>query len=210
MQLLVEDGCIGSVRLNDINGTNLELYFKSNGRCDIIFNNKLQAEIPFKNGEWLPLQVNMYTKGKQIWVNLDSNSLPIDWIFTGEMVHVGELELASAAGTLWPTDGNPVFRVDEIQIKASGSMGTENIPASQDILIYPNPASQWITIEIPDSAVKPEIRLYDLSGRMVDTYLTQECQGRWRINVIRMNPGIYLVRIKSAGISKTVKVCINQ
>ncbi len=210
LQMLVEDGCIGLVRLNDINGTNLELYFKSNGRCDIIFNNQLQAEVPIKKGEWFPLQVNMYSKGRQIWVTVGTNNLPIDWKFTGEMVHVGELELASVAGTHWPTDGTPVFRADEIQIKASGSVGTEIITMNPGINIYPNPASQCLTIEIPGSAENPEIRLYDLSGRMIETNLIRESQGRWRMNIININPGIYLIRVADPGEVKITKICISR
>jgi len=208
MELMIEDGCIATVKLNDINGANLDLYFKSNGRCDIVFNNKVQAETPFKNGEWFSLQVNLYSKGKEIWVTIGSSNFPFDWTFTGDLVHINEMELLSAPGTIWPTDGNPTFRVDEIQIKASGSVGTDVIPLNPEIKIYPNPARGAIFVEIPPNIPKAEIQLIDLSGKYLSSSLTQAGQGKWRMDRGNIPPGIYLIRVAYADKVHVAKICL--
>ncbi|TSA38120.1 MAG: T9SS C-terminal target domain-containing protein [Porphyromonadaceae bacterium] len=210
MQLLIDDGCIASVRLNDINGANLELYFKSNERCDILINNQLRSEVPYRASKWFPLQINLYSKGNEIWVKLGDTDIPITWVFTGKIVHLGEIEFASAPGPNWPYGGQPLFHVDDIEIKASGSLKTESFPINQEILVYPNPADQMVYIERPAQTDTPDIRIFDFSGRMIQPDLTDEGQDRWKVNVMNLVPGIYLVRVTSGGASQFAKICISR
>jgi len=208
MQLLIDDGCIASMRLNDINGADLELYFKSNGRCDIFINNQLLSEVPYRTSEWFPLQINLYGNGNEIWIKLGSTDIPVTWIFTHKIVHLGEIEFASAPGPNWPSDGHPLFHVDDIEIRASGSLNNESFPINQEILVYPNPADQMLHIELPGQINAPDIWLSDFSGRLIQPDLAGEGQGRWVINTMNLAPGIYLVRVISAGGSRVAKICI--
>lgn len=99
--------------------------------------------------EWFPLQINLYGNGNEIWIKLGNTDIPITWIFTHKIVHTGEIEFASVPGPNWPSDGQPLFHVDIIEIKASGSLNHESFPVNQEILIYPNPANQMLYIELP-------------------------------------------------------------
>ncbi len=210
MQIMIEEGCYGSVRLNDINGTNLELYFKSNGRCDIFFNNRHHGEVNFKNGEWFPLQIDLYSGRQQIWINVGTTSIPIDWFFTGDLVHAGDIEWASSPGLNWPADGNPLFRVDLIQIKVYGAVGTGEVAIDRSLRIYPNPSTDYVIIESPPEAGKPDIRLYDFSGRRVDVPMAPEGDRRLRIGVSGLTPGIYIIRASCGGAAQTSRICISR
>ena len=210
MQLLVEEGCYASVRLNGINGANLELYLKSNGRCDVFINNQLQVEVPYPNSDWFPLQINLYSKGSEIWIRLGSTDIPISWVFTGEIVHLGEIEFASAAGPNWPYSGQPLFYVDDIEIKASGSLATESIPISNSILVYPNPANEVVHIDVSGPTGMPDIRIFDFSGRRIQPDLSADGEGRWAMHTMNLAPGMYLVRINSGAGSRVVKICISR
>ncbi len=209
MQLLIEKGCIASVQLNNISDTGLKLFFKSNGRCDILINNELIQEIPFLTSEWIPLQINLYGKGGDIWLRLGGTDIQIPWIFTGNTTNPDELELASTTGPNWPTDGQPLFHVDNLEIKASGSLATESIPSGTEILVYPNPAAGSVNVEIPDLVSQPEITLFDYSGRVVRMDLSADGIGKWRMNVSDLEPGIYLIRVATGKEIKTGKILVS-
>lgn len=209
MHLLIGDGCIGSVRLNDLNGAGIEFYFKSNKRCDLLINNQLLPEISYPAGEWFQLNLKLYGQDDVIWVKLGSAEFPVPWVFTGNTVHAGELEVASAPGRQWPTDGQPLFYIDEIEIKASGAAGTENIPPRQQVVIGPNPASEVIYIELPDQEGTPEFQIFDFSGRSIQPDLAAAGQNRLMINIRSLAPGIYILRVKSGTETYAAKICIS-
>ncbi|MFA6481377.1 MAG: C10 family peptidase [Bacteroidales bacterium] len=210
MQLLVSTGNIGSVRLNDINGANLELFFKSNGRFDLFLNNKFLSELPFSVAEWFTLQFNLYSKGNEIWIKVGNTDIPVPFVFTGHTVHVGEMQLASAPGRNWPFDGQPLFHIDNLEIKAYGAMTSETTGFSPEILLYPNPASQYIVLETSSQVDHPKISLFDFSGRRVEAELSAEGSGRWRIDLMNLVPGIYLIRIDSGSSSYFDKFLISR
>jgi len=210
MYLLIEDGCMASVRLTDINGADLGLYFKSNKRCDLVFNNQLLNEVPYTTSEWFPLQLNLYSKGNEIWIRIGDTDIPISWVFTGNTVHVGDIGLASAPGPNWPYDGQPLFRVDNMEIKASGSLLSESTRINQEIQVYPNPANEFIYIEIPNQALFPEIRVFDFSGRLITMDITEVCLGRWKISTMNLVPGIYIIMTTTTASSGVAKICISR
>ncbi len=210
MQLLIAEGCIAAVSVNDINGASLQIYYKSNKKCDILFNNRLITEIIYRNGEWFPLQINLFGKGNEIWLRIGTINIQIPWNFTGGVAHVGEIGLASAPGTIWPTDGQPLFYVDKIEIKSSGSENVDLTPDDLKISIYPNPADEYILIEDHDRGHKPEILLFDFSGRNIGFDLNEAGLGIYKINVSNLVPGIYLVRVNSATGSRVAKICVSR
>lgn len=62
--------------------------------------------------------------------------------------------------------------------------------AKNKISIYPNPASDCITVK-SDSEVK-NVVTYDISGKRIDSYLNVD-----KINVKSLVPGIYLMGIET-------------
>jgi hypothetical protein len=210
MQLLIDQGSLGSVRLNDINGANLDLYFKNNGRCDILINNKLIIETPYPTSEWFSLQISLYGVSNDIWVKIENYSQAINWIFTGDLVHIGELELASAPGPNWPTDGQALFHADNIEIKATGSVGAESVSITPEILMFPNPANEEVHVKMSSLGKEPDISLWDYTGRMIVSSVSPEGPGQWKINVTNLPSGLYLVRVTSAGLSRVAKFYIRR
>ena len=210
MQVLIGSGCMGSVQFKGLNGAVIALWFKSNGRCDVMINGILHAETPYPVSAWFPLQLNLYGQGNGIWLKIGSTLLPVDWEFTGKLARLDEIELASRSGPNWPTDGQPLFHVDDLTIKATGSLTTGITPANGELQLYPNPATDIIHIEIPDSPVTPVITLTDLSGRTIGTTCLPEGAGRWQMSTSGTTTGIYLVRVVSAMKSYTRKILISK
>jgi hypothetical protein len=198
------------VRLNGINGANLELYFKSNGRCDVLINSSLKHEVLYPSNEWFTLQINLYSKSNEIWLGIGGSDMQIPWAFTGRTVHVDEIEAASAPGPNWPTEGQPLFHLDDMEIKASGSVLSAPVAINPEISFFPNPADELLYINIPEQTVQPGVSFFDFSGRRFAAGLTKDAPGLWRIDTRNLVPGIYLIQVISEKRSSVGKICISR
>jgi Leucine-rich repeat (LRR) protein len=211
MQLLIGNGCIGSVRFRNLNGTDINLWFKSNGRCDLAINGVWQTEIPYPESAWFPLQLNLYGQGNGIWLKIGPNLFPIDWEFTGETAHLDEIVLASKPGPNWPSDGQALFHADDISIKATGSMVIETLAdTGGQIRIYPNPAAERLYIEIPVFDSAPSVTLFNISGQVISANCLPAGPGRWCISTENTFPGLYFIRIISGGQIFTSKFVVSK
>lgn len=71
---------------------------------------------------------------------------------------------------------------------------TEN-EITSSIHLYPNPASQFITVQIPELSGKGVIFIYDFTGKLI---LTQDARGEFEtINIGELRPGMYLVVVRN-------------
>jgi len=79
--------------------------------------------------------------------------------------------------------------------------GIQNHKVQDDILVYPNPAKENISIEANPSSVKAiEIKLFNFQGKLVNVLLSKtEISGLYRHSFSLKNttPGIYFVQILS-------------
>ena len=79
--------------------------------------------------------------------------------------------------------------------------GVKDLPAANEYMLYPNPATSTVRITAPG----PEIRvaIFDAPGRMVlkQDFQAPECE----VNIAGLQPGIYFVRINETTIRKLVK-----
>lgn len=74
----------------------------------------------------------------------------------------------------------------------------------EDFELFPNPVSTKLTIRFPFGIEAAELRLYDVLGKQV---LSQPISNTTnRIDTSELASGIYLLQIKSATISKTIKL----
>jgi hypothetical protein len=89
--------------------------------------------------------------------------------------------------------------------------------AGPNAYFYPNPASSQakLSVEMPEAA-RVEARLFTLDGRLVNVYANQQLEaGRstFDISTARLNPGVYLMKVKASGetetLDKTIKVVIS-
>ncbi len=75
------------------------------------------------------------------------------------------------------------------------------------VRIYPNPVTDYATVEfdveIPADYI---IELSDLSGKRITKTLNNLSQGRQKYQVTGLNPGVYIVIIKSTGYNYTGKI----
>jgi hypothetical protein len=78
---------------------------------------------------------------------------------------------------------------------------------SEGFMVYPNPAKEYIKIEIGQELIGvANVVLFDMHGRVVMEEAISE--GITSLNVDGMKRGVYLVKITSTTIHKTVKIIL--
>ena len=70
-------------------------------------------------------------------------------------------------------------------------------------VVYPNPATEELTIEFPGKKEQLTVEILDLSGRSVWRGVVN---GKQRVSVSHLPPGTYVIRIDQDGISNQGQV----
>jgi Secretion system C-terminal sorting domain len=65
--------------------------------------------------------------------------------------------------------------------------------------IFPNPAENDVSIKFQSQYNNVVIELYDLTGRLVELFTTNDTKGVWTANISNLTSGIYTVVIKEEG-----------
>ena len=69
--------------------------------------------------------------------------------------------------------------------------------SSSDIALYPNPASQLLTMEIPSNHRIGSIEILDLQGRIIFSQAYNSSNGKHQIPVSEISNGIYFISINT-------------
>ena len=93
---------------------------------------------------------------------------------------------------------------------AACAAGVSNIPVvSDDIAVYPNPASGIFTVEIPETNEEATITIFDLLGKVMETRTVDNNAGsKTTFNMSSLAPGSYLVKVQSGNKNYRQKIVI--
>jgi len=97
--------------------------------------------------------------------------------------------------------GNCVFNASQNVVCKTG----EKL-SSETVAIYPNPAIDFINIELPFADESYTINVLDLSGRVVETISSNG--GQTMLSTENLNAGLYMVNVESETRTYTQKVQI--
>lgn len=91
----------------------------------------------------------------------------------------------------------PEFYVDDITFFDLGNVGmSEQVPTTASV--YPNPANDVVTVELPNASTAAVVSLLDATGRSVMQVRSMEQRGthaRTQLNMSGLPSGLYFVRI---------------
>jgi hypothetical protein len=69
-------------------------------------------------------------------------------------------------------------------------------PEAAEIKIFPNPASDWLTIDFKGSDLEnPVLYIYNQYGAVMDSQVVAIIHGSVRINIEKLSPGLYLGKL---------------
>jgi uncharacterized repeat protein (TIGR01451 family) len=101
-------------------------------------------------------------------------------------------------------DYNPPIVTNTFNTEFVENLGTPS-SSSKDILMYPNPANQSVTIDLSQSAENlSEIVFYDVVGKKVKV-VNSLGEKQMTVNVSDLSKGIYLIEIQTENQLKTIK-----
>jgi len=99
----------------------------------------------------------------------------------------------------------PLLQSDTEGIPSGTGEESGNIPAEQQVIVYPNPASDHLTIQVSanDHSIRT-IAIYNQVGQMI---LKQRIvQSVTHVNILHLNSGVYYIRIEARkGMVKFIK-----
>jgi len=129
------------------------------------------------------------------WVALGDNlpSVVVPDLF----IHEGSEYLYAA------TFGRSMYKIDI----SNNILATTQNEFSSEVKVFPNPASDLVSVSIKDKMENPEIKMYDIMGRMVKQQRF-ESGNNFQFSVLNLSKGIYYLQISSGGKETSKKLII--
>jgi hypothetical protein len=183
----------------------LDVTFRSNGSIEFTTDSTTTTTATFPHDEWFEVSmvINLNVSLGSLYINEDG---PLIWdlatTVNGDpgIAQLGAINFYTYAG------GDPVhFYIDDVVATDQSLVGVEENPTGR-ILLYPNPVSDILTVELTEANGSTLISVADVTGRMVidgRTFLQQGSPARTQLDLGALPQGIYMVRIQD-GMHETV------
>jgi len=91
---------------------------------------------------------------------------------------------------------------------SSDVLSVDNVTNILDVTMYPNPASDYVNISVPNGAQKASIVIFDQLGRQVLTETHDTASSNYRIQLESFAQGLYYVKIAVGSATVTKKLII--
>jgi hypothetical protein len=179
------------------------------------YNQTLQAgrpanQWPYTGGDNQQWSEIYYQGGSRAFINRRSGmALAIDGSSTGDGALAVQQPYTGAANQLWnqtfgssyftsnPPAEQEVLRESSEQAKAqaineSSTRAKSPMPVTQELALYPNPASTIINLSLPDGEEIASVAITDMQGRKVVTSYANHGQ----LNVSSLSAGLYIINVQ--------------
>jgi hypothetical protein len=85
----------------------------------------------------------------------------------------------------------------------------EDVTTAQSISAYPNPANEYVNVQLPEASTNYNISFFDISGRLVQQW-TNFSQGEYSLPVTDLSPGMYMMVIENGEMRETIRIAIER
>jgi hypothetical protein len=136
-----------------------------------------------------------------IWGDDPTTKDFIDGFYEGESFTT---KINSTDGKLWQTElnfvnGNGTYTIDGIYHVES--IRKTEITSNTEVLIYPNPTSNLINIQVESKEIEEflELKIFDVQGKLIKSYTLDnlnKMKNLCSISTNEMDPGLYIFKIK--------------
>jgi hypothetical protein len=132
-------------------------------------------------------------------------SWTVDWTAPntdeGEITFYAAFNAANGNGG---TSGDVIYKSMASYEQSTIGIGDEI--AASSVILFPNPAMNFLNIDFPGSLTSSEISLYNTSGQIVGKYRTE---GNMKLDISDLEQGFYFMHIES-GDRRIIKKFIKQ
>lgn len=90
---------------------------------------------------------------------------------------------------------------------ATGALGLADV-AANTVALYPNPASESVTISLGTALNDAMFEIRDITGKLVYTFAQSMANGSHTVDTSKYASGVYLLTVKSSGVQQTHKFII--
>jgi len=122
------------------------------------------------------------------WIDCNDNNSPISGATSQSYVATANGDYAVII-----SDGSCTDTSDCVSVTGMGLTETEKV----DIAIYPNPVSDFITIENKSNLMIRSIEIFDITGKQIVNVGQSELNKNNQLNVSRLAEGVYVIKINT-------------
>ncbi len=122
-----------------------------------------------------------------------ANGYQLNWI--GPTPSATEIVLNACSGTYLATAIDDVGCLDTLEIELSENTGLWSLSAT-NLRVYPNPATEKLTIAVEGNPLNAIVSILDHSGRVVLN--ATQSQPMQVLDISELNPGNYLLRVETS------------
>ncbi len=107
----------------------------------------------------------------------------------------------------WPGENSyPLTQFDYDGSSASSPVVLVHFEATHNLVIFPNPGFEEVTIMGLPNRSNAQIRIYDMRGKMLEYLEIKEVQrGQFQLDLTQYHPGIYYLQLTGTDISHILK-----
>ncbi len=113
-------------------------------------------------------------------------------------IYIDQVTITATGGSSFlaqPTIVGTPVSLGEMEESIVLDNNIDNIDSANEVMLYPNPASDMLNIMIPTDTKVSTMNIYNVSGKLIRTLNTNEYQNA--INVADFDTGIYFISIET-------------
>lgn len=96
------------------------------------------------------------------------------------------------------------MEVDYVRVYQQSPLATPNQVPVNNVVVYPNPVTDYVTIQITEELLGAHAKMYSILGQELNSFILNKQQNT--IDVSDYQKGIYLVRIETESGTKTIRI----
>ena len=148
------------------------------GKADGAWHSLTSTPMTIIKNQWYHIKITV--KGANITVYVDNMTVP----------KITFSDAAFATGSIGVRSYDALARWDNISIVSSNLSGIYKTKPNEEILLYPNPVSNLLSINIPQSG---NMSVYDSTGRQL--FFSNVEQGITTLDAAKYETGIYFIKL---------------
>lgn len=160
---------------------------------DVGFDQDFGATVTYPTNQWFDVVKVVNMDAKTLTVHINNQPLVVDHPYS--YVEGDNLIEADSLGELnfYSIDNNNEYYIDNFELVEGDALSSTAFENEALFSVYPNPATDYIQVNLNQRTNQTTFEVVDLSGRVILTTKSES------INVSHFNAGVYILNVKENG-----------